>query len=338
MSDQQTSMYEPRLCHIAKRVNFDGYGFNLHAEKGRPGQYIGKVDESSPSEEAGLRQGDRIIEVNGVNIGSESHRQVVERIKAVANHTKLLVIDPKADLLSQQQLAIIEKIKKSLDHENNNGKAMSADASDNRAPMTIDTSSNNNGSINPKISVTMIDDDDSMTTPTKEKKSDMNGNSNNNGNISIDSVDSSKSSMSSTSTDCGSSEGGVLRLTMTAAEMRAQLKSKKRPDIKSEGVDVRKKYEIIQKMWRDIHISQSATCQTLNFRHRVHHHTSSIKQMNEKKLKVSRKTLLFRFPSCNKVQVILLLKIIPPHCVFTTHATQLSSKCEKVTRPLSGEF
>lgn len=247
MSDQQPTMYEPRLCHIAKRVNFDGYGFNLHAEKGRPGQYIGKVDENSPSEEAGLRQGDRIIEVNGVNIGSESHKQVVERIKAVANHTKLLVIDPKADLLSQQQLAIIEKIKKSLDHENNNGKAMSADASDNRAPMTNYTS-NNNGSINPQISVIMMDDDDSMTTPTKEKKSDMNGNSNNNGNISIDSVDSSKSSMSSTSTDCGSSEGGVLRLTMTAAEMRAQLKSKKRPDIKSEGVDVRKKYEIIQKM------------------------------------------------------------------------------------------
>lgn len=263
MSDQQTSMYEPRLCHIAKRVNFDGYGFNLHAEKGRPGQYIGKVDESSPSEEAGLRQGDRIIEVNGVNIGSESHKQVVERIKAVANHTKLLVIDPKADLLSQQQLAIIEKIKKSLDHENINGKAMSADASDNRAPMTIDTSSNNNGSINPKISVTMMDDDDSMTTPTKEKKPDMNGNSNNNGNISIDSVDSSKSSMSSTSTDCGSSEGGVLRLTMTAAEMRAQLKSKKRPDIKSEGVDVRKKYEIIQKMWRDI--SHFTECDVSNF-------------------------------------------------------------------------
>lgn len=232
---QTTNIFEPRLCHIAKRANFDGYGFNLHAEKGRPGQYIGKVDENSPSEEAGLRQGDRIIEVNGVNIGSESHKQVVERIKAVPNHTKLLVIDPKADLLDKQQLAIIEKIKKSLDHENNNGKAMSPDSSDNH------TMTNSINSTTPKISVTMMDD----TMLTKEKKSDMNGN--NNGNVSIDSVDSSKSSMSSTSTDCGS-EGGVLRLTMTAAEMRAQLKSKKRPDIKSEGLDVRKKYEIIQKM------------------------------------------------------------------------------------------
>lgn len=234
-TDAPQTTYEPRLCHISKRANFDGYGFNLHAEKGRPGQYIGKVDENSPSEAAGLRQGDRIIEVNGVNIGSETHKQVVERIKTIANHTNLLVIDPKADLHNQQQLAIIEKIKKSLDHENNNGKSMSADASDNHT-----TTNNNSSSSNPKISVTMVD------SMTKEKKPEINGN--NHGNISMDSVDSSKSSMSSTSTDCGINEGGVLRLTMTAAEMRAQLKSKKRPDIKSEGLDVRKKFEIIQKM------------------------------------------------------------------------------------------
>jgi hypothetical protein len=228
-------MYEPRLCHISKRANFDGYGFNLHAEKGRPGQYIGKVDENSPSEAAGLRQGDRIIEVNGVNIGSETHKQVVERIKAIPNHTNLLVIDPKADIHNSQQIAIIEKIKKSLDHENNNGKAMTSDVTDNHM--------NNNS----KNHVTMNSTNAMMTSEKKSAETNGNSNSNSNGNaISLDSVD-SKSSMSSTSTD-GGSVGGVLRLTMTAAEMRAQLKSKKRPDIKSEGLDVRKKFEIIQKM------------------------------------------------------------------------------------------
>lgn len=69
-----------RLCHIVKRADFDGYGFNLHAEKGKPGQYIGKVDDNSPAEVAGLKQGDRIIEVNGVNIGNETHKQVVRHI------------------------------------------------------------------------------------------------------------------------------------------------------------------------------------------------------------------------------------------------------------------
>lgn len=77
-------LFEPRLCQVSKRADFDGYGFNLHAEKGRPGQYIGKVDENSPAESSGLRQGDRIIEVNAVNIGSETHKQVVERIKVIS--------------------------------------------------------------------------------------------------------------------------------------------------------------------------------------------------------------------------------------------------------------
>lgn len=83
-----------RLCHIVKRDNFDGYGFNLHAEKGKPGQYIGKVDDNSPAEVAGLKQGDRIIEVNGVNIGNETHKQVVQRIKAISDEVRLLVVDP----------------------------------------------------------------------------------------------------------------------------------------------------------------------------------------------------------------------------------------------------
>lgn len=86
-----------RLCHIVKWDDFDGYGFNLHAEKGKNGQYIGKVDEGSPSQAAGLKQGDRIVEVNEINIANETHKQVVERIKAFPNETKLLVLDQEAD-------------------------------------------------------------------------------------------------------------------------------------------------------------------------------------------------------------------------------------------------
>lgn len=87
----------PRLCHLIKIPTFDGYGFNLHAEKSRPGQFIGKVDSGSPAELAGMLEGDRIVEVNGVNIASESHRQVVERIRAVPNETRLLVVDSATD-------------------------------------------------------------------------------------------------------------------------------------------------------------------------------------------------------------------------------------------------
>lgn len=96
-----------RLCHIVKREDFDGYGFNLHAEKGKPGQYIGKVDDNSPAEIAGLKQGDRIIEVNSVNIGNESHKQVVQRIKAIANEVQLLVVDPALVSVSNNNQMVI---------------------------------------------------------------------------------------------------------------------------------------------------------------------------------------------------------------------------------------
>lgn len=219
---QSPQLFEARLCQVSKRDDFDGYGFNLHAEKGRPGQYIGKVDESSPAESSGLRQGDRIIEVNGINIGSETHKQVVERIKSVQDHTKLLVIDPKADIHNHQQLAMIEKLKQSTttngvnaDHENNNGKAVES--------VEDHHTNNNSHSVN-----------GNSNGRSMEIKFETNGN----GNTSLDSTDSSASSKST----------GTLNLPMTVAEMRAQLKSKKRPDPKTEGLDVRKKYEIIQKM------------------------------------------------------------------------------------------
>lgn len=66
----------PRSCHIIKRPDFDGFGFNLFAGKARPGQFIGKVDAGSPAEDAGLLPGDRIVEVNGINVSNENHKQV----------------------------------------------------------------------------------------------------------------------------------------------------------------------------------------------------------------------------------------------------------------------
>ena len=44
----------PWSCTISKWLDFNGYGFNLHAERGKAGQYIGKVDDDSPAQTAGL--------------------------------------------------------------------------------------------------------------------------------------------------------------------------------------------------------------------------------------------------------------------------------------------
>ena len=88
---------EPRLCHIIKWRADAGYGFHLLADKKRVGHFIGKVDADTPAASAGLRVSDRIIEVNGHNVTTETHKQIVERIKAVPNETRLLVLDPEAD-------------------------------------------------------------------------------------------------------------------------------------------------------------------------------------------------------------------------------------------------
>lgn len=89
--------YYPRLCHIKKWADFQGYGFNLHAERDRKGQFIGQIDAGSPADAGGLKDGDRIIEVNGENVEDDSHQQVIQRIKAGGDQTKMLVLDRSAD-------------------------------------------------------------------------------------------------------------------------------------------------------------------------------------------------------------------------------------------------
>ena len=89
--------HSARLCILRIWPDFQGYGFNMHAEKGKPGQYIGKVDDGSPADAAGLREGDRIIEVNKHNVEEDSHQGVVTKIKSVPGETQLLVVDTEAD-------------------------------------------------------------------------------------------------------------------------------------------------------------------------------------------------------------------------------------------------
>ncbi|KAJ7989359.1 hypothetical protein DPEC_G00303710 [Dallia pectoralis] len=86
---------KPRHCLMTKSET--GYGFHLHGEKGKSGQYIRRVEPGSPAEASGLRAGDRVIEVNGDNVEKETHHQVVQRIKSMENQTRLLVVDRETD-------------------------------------------------------------------------------------------------------------------------------------------------------------------------------------------------------------------------------------------------
>lgn len=267
-----SNLSHARYCHIVKRPDFDGYGFNLHSEKIKPGQYIGKVDANSPAEEAGLREGDQIIEVNGVNIGNETHKQVVQRIKAISNEVRLLLIDPNMTHL-------------------------------NKSPNKLSTKENygnechDNGDVNSTISQTIIDTD-TMKSQTKEiEKNDFTNysismatmdlelqpNYNNDTTVDVTELDghcititngnsstalpasvaqiSTPSLITSnlqkpaifenTASDDTSSSlqnKTALDLNLTVAEMRAKLSAKKKLDPKNEYVDIKKKFDIIQKL------------------------------------------------------------------------------------------
>ena len=91
--------YMMRLCHLKTWPDFAGYGFNLHADRATPGQYVGKVDDGSPAEAAGLQLHDRIVEVNGVVVDGKSHAEVVANIKSVPGEVRLLVVDAETDEL-----------------------------------------------------------------------------------------------------------------------------------------------------------------------------------------------------------------------------------------------
>ena len=93
----------PRLCHLKRWADFQGYGFNLNAEKGKVGNFIGAVDAGSPAEAAGVKTGDHIMEVNGDDVAEFSHGQVVGKITADRTQVKMLLVDAETRKFYQEK-------------------------------------------------------------------------------------------------------------------------------------------------------------------------------------------------------------------------------------------
>ena len=91
--------FTPRNCFIKKCAGFKGFGFTLHAEveNEKVRGFINKIDAGSPAEQSGLLVGDRLVEVNGVNIEKDSYQQIIERIITSGDEVRLLVVDRETD-------------------------------------------------------------------------------------------------------------------------------------------------------------------------------------------------------------------------------------------------
>merc|ERR1712083_158388 len=208
----------PRLCQLRKWAHFDGYGFDLHAEKNKPGQFVGKIDADSPAEAAGLREGDRIVEVNGVNVNMENHKQVVQRIKAVPGETRLLVVDKQCDEWHKEQQVVVRQ----------------------GLPYTIFLSSETDQEV---IDTRLQEVATPAVTPVQRQPSLQSSSS-----VSSSAPASSPSSSSRTSPSPSDSPDIGLNLNMTAKEMRERLGSQKRRDPRKDSNrhDMRRKFEMIQ--------------------------------------------------------------------------------------------
>ncbi|XP_064832494.1 Na(+)/H(+) exchange regulatory cofactor NHE-RF3-like [Oncorhynchus masou masou] len=88
---------KPRIVDLFK--GSDGYGYFLKAEPNKTGHFIKDIDRGSPADRAGLKEMDRLVAVEGEEVDSCSHEQVVDRIRQCGNKCCLLVVDEDTDTL-----------------------------------------------------------------------------------------------------------------------------------------------------------------------------------------------------------------------------------------------
>lgn len=65
----------PRVIVLTKRQG-QSFGFLLRVEHGEEGHLIRSLEMGSPAELAGLKDGDRILRVNGTFVDGMSHSEV----------------------------------------------------------------------------------------------------------------------------------------------------------------------------------------------------------------------------------------------------------------------
>ncbi|KAL3235471.1 hypothetical protein MRX96_048305 [Rhipicephalus microplus] len=92
-----------RLCYLRKWPDYEGYGFSLRENE--QNYFITAVVPDSPAELGGLRNDDRLIEVNAVSVENRSYQEIMCRIGKEPDQVDLLVIDRETDeaFASRQQ-------------------------------------------------------------------------------------------------------------------------------------------------------------------------------------------------------------------------------------------
>ncbi|XP_051567211.1 Na(+)/H(+) exchange regulatory cofactor NHE-RF3-like isoform X2 [Myxocyprinus asiaticus] len=86
---------KPKLCFLQKSSS--GFGFSLRSTKGDHGTFMINVESGGVADQAGVKLGDRVVEINGENVESASHDQIVQKVKAAGKSVILLLVDEDTD-------------------------------------------------------------------------------------------------------------------------------------------------------------------------------------------------------------------------------------------------
>ncbi|XP_062995096.1 Na(+)/H(+) exchange regulatory cofactor NHE-RF4 [Elgaria multicarinata webbii] len=84
-----------RFCTL-KKENGESFGFWLREEVGKSGHIVRHVTPGGMAHRRGLRGGDRILEVNGVDVEGMEHFRVVWKIKHSGKQLSLTILDGNA--------------------------------------------------------------------------------------------------------------------------------------------------------------------------------------------------------------------------------------------------
>lgn len=96
------TIIQPRICKLVKQEG-QAFGFFLRIEKDTDGHLIRSIVKEGPAEQAGLRDGDRVLRVNDTFVDKDEHHQVVEKIKKCGNQVTFVVLDDVSYINAKKQ-------------------------------------------------------------------------------------------------------------------------------------------------------------------------------------------------------------------------------------------
>lgn len=70
--------FKPKVISLNKRSG-QSFGFFLRVEQGEPGHLIRSLEIGGPAEMAGMKDGDRIVRVNGTFVDDLPHSEVTRQ-------------------------------------------------------------------------------------------------------------------------------------------------------------------------------------------------------------------------------------------------------------------